>query len=210
MAGSYEPLSRTTSGESNRSRSSFQLLQRAPSATQKSRQVDIDTTGGDVSKADISMPPPAIRPSVNPRYSRINSSASRAPEVGILDALSGPQDGSALHLDSSGRRSDELPPTAASATSLESMGTRKSDPEAVDPIMSKRMSVSSLYNTRKSAPSSVAGSSDQDGALANIERGLIARADEKQDKSMRAIGRLQRHSIYQLHRKARMAHYLHH
>lgn len=167
MSASMEPLSRTASGESTRSHSSFQLLQRAPSSiSQKSRPADIEAHSTEVPRADISMPPPALRPTGAPRAQRIpsNNYASRAPDAGIMDVLSGqiPSSLSASNLDLAGRASEEAQAQSPMPFAPSPQGSRRSDPE-VDTTSNKRMSISSLYNLRKSAPSSVAGSSDQDG-----------------------------------------------
>ena len=63
-----------------------------------------------------------------------------------------------------GRTSDELSSAALSVSSgsgRDPVTMRNSNPE----IDAKRMSFSSLYNSGKSAPSSVAGGFDQDGVL---------------------------------------------
>lgn len=72
---------------------------------------------------------------------------------------------------SSGRASSELEASALSISSGKA-AMSMSDPE----IEAKRMSFSSLYNPGKSAPSSVAGGSDQDGLL-NRKSAVVDAAD---------------------------------
>lgn len=164
MATSLEPLSRTTSGSSVRSRSSIQLLPNAPPSSRKSPRIDIEPTSGEVDRASISMPPPAIKPnlryqSMSPHSSRISNSAISS-SVGVQndDTVLPPS----LQRQSSvpERPSEELDSNMLSSGGLpESTTMRKSDPD----IEPSRMSFSSLYNSGRSAPSSVAGGSDQDG-----------------------------------------------
>ena len=166
MAAAYEPLSRTTSGESSRSQSSIKLLSRSPS-NHKGQHADTEATTGDVGRVNVSMPPPAIKSnlryqSMSPPSSRI-AEASCASESGaqLEDTMLPPS----LHSSIMPTRHSEEQGTSAlsvpSATAQDSSLMRKSDPE----IDMKRMSFSSLYGFGKSAPSSVAGGSDQDGLL---------------------------------------------
>ena len=158
MAAVFEPLSRTTSGESVRSHSSIQLLSNTPSSNRKGRYVDTEATSGEVDRASISMPPPAVKPNI--RYQTISPRSSSA-----ISSTGSAQDDEAilspyLHTQSAApeRHSEELDSKLLPPASESSM-MRKSDPD----LDTKRMSFSSLYNSGRSAPSSVAGGSDQDG-----------------------------------------------
>ena len=123
----------------------------------------MEATTGDVDRASVSMPPPS-KP--NLRYQSMSPRASRVPDSALLGTSSGQNDDNMLpppSINSQGslkRKSEELSRSVPSTGSLvEGTTERRSDPD----IESNRMSFSSLYNYGKSAPSSVAGSSDQDG-----------------------------------------------
>ena len=176
MAATLEPLSRTTSAESSASQKSIKLLSRTPSIL-KSQHADIEATTRDVSRASVSMPPPATKPL---RYQSMSPRSSRIPEPSSLSSSGGQYDDTmlppSLHTQGIlGQHSEELHPASLSVSSgsgHDNTGVRKSDPD----IDTNRMSFSSLYNARKSAPSSVAEGSDQDGVLARGYR-LVDEAD---------------------------------
>ena len=175
MASTFEPLSRTTSGESVRSHSSIQLLSNAPSSRGKGPHVDTETSGGEVDRASISMPPPAIKPNI--RYQSMSPPRSSSiADPTMLRSGVGQSDSSSVHTQNvPEQQSQDLNSSLlSSGSSQDSPVMRKSDPE----IGTKRMSFSSLYNSGKSAPSSVAGGSDQDGV--RLRSALAAdEADER-------------------------------
>ena len=192
-------LSRTTSveSESSRSQRSINLLSRTPSIL-KGQHADIETTTGDVSRASVSMPPPATKPL---RYQSMSPRSSRLPEPSSLSSSVGPPDDTmlppSLHTQGiPGRHSEELNAASLSVSSgsgQDVAAMRKSDPD-IDP---KRMSFSSLYNAGKSAPSSVGGGSDQDGVLVRSPR-LVSEADAEaaqRDSSDRATTATQMLSV---------------
>jgi inositol-hexakisphosphate/diphosphoinositol-pentakisphosphate 1-kinase len=162
MASTFEELSRTTSRESQ---TSIKLLQRTPSSLHKGRQAEAEHVAGDVDRASISMPPPASKPI--PRYQRLGSHSTRAQDTDLTPIASALQDETALlppslqeQVAASKAVDESRPNLAASGDFSDSMATRRSDPEVET---TKRMSLSSLYNIGRSAPSSVTGGSDQDG-----------------------------------------------
>lgn len=173
---SMEPLERTTSAESVRSRASnsshhLPAASAGPSS-RKGRFVDADTTSGDVDRASISMPPPSSKLVARPHGSRRPSKASESSIPSVTAQL---QELGYKMRDTSAIDDSENTPT------LE--GTRKSNvspapslPDAAlhgqrsEPSLeSNRMSFSSFYNMGSalydrargaisSTPSSVAGS----------------------------------------------------
>lgn len=165
MTPSFEPLSRTTSGESSRSQASLRLLQRAPSSQHKSRNVEIDPSGGDVDRASISMPPPALKPKLHQH--RLSSQFIGATEASIHNFVSGQQDEAMLPSPSLCSQPEDLERGMPSVGGLpEGTTARRSDPELETNM--NRLSFSSLYNLGKSAASSVAGGSDQDGVHSHV------------------------------------------
>ncbi|KAK3050926.1 inositol hexakisphosphate and diphosphoinositol-pentakisphosphate kinase [Extremus antarcticus] len=176
MASNTEPLSRTVSGDSERSQSAHKLLQRAPSSQHKSPYAEIEPSSGDVERASISMPPPALKPA--PRAQRISSNPIRTFETTIMNHISGQEDETVLpplSLKAQGGPVQNLEGPLP-GSQLESTISRRSDPEILD---MKRMSVSSFYNLGgRSAPSSVAGSSDQDGGRSHVDAPAVE-ADEQ-------------------------------
>ena len=147
-----DPLSRTPSAESTGSQSSSHYLSNAATTARKGRQADIETTSGSVDPASISMPPPASK--LNLRYQNMDP---RTLDAGYLTSSTGPP---SLRATSSQDSEEHAPNLLAPSSVPEDSTMRKSDPE----IDIKRLSFSSLplYNLGRSAPSSVAGGSDQD------------------------------------------------
>ena len=193
MASSFEPLSRTTSGDSARSNSSLRLLNRVPSSHHKGKYADAEAATAETDRASIYMPPPASKP--NLRYQSMSPHSARLPDTGYINVSSAPSDETVLPpptLQAQWRpRPEELVPEVVT----EGTTTRRSDPE----IEASRMSFSSLYDAGRSAPSSVAGASEQDGVRLNINT-LDDEADEQtaqqqHDSSNRATTATQNLSV---------------
>lgn len=148
-----DPLSRSTSADSVGSQSSSHYLSNAAPTTRKGRQADTETTSGNVDHASISMPPPASK--LNLRYQNMDP---RTLDAGYVTSSTGPP---SLRATSSQDSEEHAPNLLAPSSVPDESIMRKSDPE----IDIKRLSFSSLplYNIGRSAPSSVAGGSDQDG-----------------------------------------------
>ncbi|KAK5169426.1 inositol hexakisphosphate and diphosphoinositol-pentakisphosphate kinase [Saxophila tyrrhenica] len=197
MASNFEPLSRTTSGESERSQSSFKLLQRAPSSQHKARHADLEPSSGDVERASLSMPPPALKPV--PRQQGVSSNSIRSVDQEIMGSISGQQEeaklpraGVTTHGDPAGDSGILSPLVPDPDSQTASTSKRRSDPGLVDMHLKK---ISLPHG--KSAPSSVVGSSDQDGVLSHVNAPAVE-ADEQAaqaDSSNRATTATQHLSV---------------
>ncbi|KAK3710868.1 inositol hexakisphosphate and diphosphoinositol-pentakisphosphate kinase [Vermiconidia calcicola] len=172
MASSFEPLSRTTSGESARSQSSLRLLNRVPSSNHKGKYADAEAATAETDRASISMPPPTSKP--NLRYQSMSPHSARLPDTGYMNVSSAPSDENVLlppSLQGQWRPRQEEP---VADVVTDASTTRRSDPE----IEASRMSFSSLCNAGRSAPSSVAGGFEQDGVRSNTTS-LADEADQQ-------------------------------
>ncbi|KAL1631213.1 inositol hexakisphosphate and diphosphoinositol-pentakisphosphate kinase [Neofusicoccum ribis] len=143
-----DPLTRTTSGESTRSRHGSHSLSGAssPSANRKARSADPGTSLGDVDRASISMPPPNPKPIARQQPDRRPSKASDTlvPASSIFDHPEA-QNSSAID--------DDPTPTTAMSPSADKESNRMS-------FSSLYSLGSQIYNSARGSggPSSIAGS----------------------------------------------------
>lgn len=172
-AAPMDPLTRTTSAESTRSRSSHPLTaSTSPTllGNHKARTAEPDTTS-DVARASISMPPPASR-SVARQFSH-SRKPSKASDSAILDV--GTPASSIDHKLLNGSAVDDADLTPTLEGSQSEIANSLTYPDSVvagqpkgdTDVESNRMSFSSLYSLGsaihnstlgRSGPSSVAGS----------------------------------------------------
>jgi len=154
-------LSRTTSNESQQSSQSHYLSASSNSTATRKGRADTETTGGNVDRASISMPPPA-KPDI--RYKSLAQATSRMPPP--VSAGRGPDEAAAIQ---SPRRSDELSNSNSALSSrqgVDSIHESKSD----SGLEAHRTSFSSLYNFMgKSGPSSTGSDGQgQDGVQGSL------------------------------------------
>lgn len=140
-------------GSPVRSNSSH-YLSNATSSARKGRQVESETTSGNVDQASLSMPPPVSK--LNLRYQNISPRTSRLSDSNLTSSTGPPS----LRATSSQDSEESAPALLAPSSAPDESFQRRSDPD----METKRMSAASLplYNPGKKAPSSAAGS-EQDG-----------------------------------------------